>query len=166
MSTLTKTSTATATATATAPPKDLSHFEPSTQQHDAHVTGTLQNMQPRNCAGMAAWNGCPQPNPTLLTVDAACDALKFHAKRGQTEMAQSKSQIQRLERRVQDLVDKLEATQTRLDTAMDRLAQQDHRVRKLEREVGLEDRAAPKRQRTSSSPSSPVVHTYADSVSL
>lgn len=148
------TSTNTATATAKAP-----------QQHEARVTGTLQNMQ-FGCAGMAAWNGCPQPNPTLLTVDAACDALKFHAKRGQTEMAQSKSQIQRLERRVQDLVDKLEATQTRLDTAMDRLAQQDHRVRKLEREVGLEDRAAPKRQRTSSSPSSPVVDTYGDSVSL
>ena len=150
MSTLTNT----ATATAKAP-----------QQHKARVTGTLQNMQ-SGCAGMAAWNGCPQPNPTLLTVDAACDALKFHAKRGQTEMAQSKSQIQRLERRVQDLVDKLEATQTRLDTAMDRLAQQDHRVRKLEREVGLEDRAAPKRQRTASAPSSPVVDSYGDSVSL
>ena len=163
MSTLTN--TATATATATAPPKDLSHFEPSTQQHQARVTGTLQNMQ-SGCAGMAAWNGCPPPNPTLPTVDAACDALKFHAKRGQTEMAQSKSQIQRLERRVQDLVDKLEATQTRLDMAMDRLAQQHHRVGELEREVGLEDRAAPKRQRTSSSPSSPVVQSYGDSVFL
>ena len=123
-------------------------------------------MQPCDCAGMAAWNGCPQPNPTLLTVDAACDALKFHAKRGQTEMAQSKAKIERLETLVNNLVDKLEATQTRLDRAMDRLAQQDHRVRELEREVGLEDRAAPKRQRTCSSPSSPVVHTYGDSVVL